>query len=62
MLSPTTSEAKWKDEPTIIFKYFKDKEDKLVFILLCNSRTKDIISIKTNIKPKKVRKSYLYKS
>jgi hypothetical protein len=46
----------------VIFKYPRDKEDGLVFILLCDPRTRDIISIKTNIETEKVRESYLYKS
>jgi hypothetical protein len=37
----------------VIFRYLKDKEDGLVFALLCNLRTRDIISIKTNIKIEK---------
>ncbi len=38
-----------------MFRYLKDKEDRLVFILLYNLRTRDITSIKTNIKIKRVR-------
>jgi hypothetical protein len=37
----------------VTFKYLKDEEDKLVFALLYNPRTKVIISIKTNIKIEK---------
>jgi hypothetical protein len=46
----------------VIFKYPRDKEDKLVFVLLCDPRTRDITSVKTNIETEKARESYLYKS
>jgi hypothetical protein len=45
-----------------MFKYPRDKEDKLVFILLYNPWTKDIINIKTNIEIIKAREAYLYKA
>jgi hypothetical protein len=38
----------------VIFRYPRDKEDRPVFILLCDPRSRDIISIKTNIETKKV--------
>jgi len=38
----------------IIFKYFKDEEDGLVFILFYDLKIKVIISIKINIKIKKI--------
>jgi hypothetical protein len=46
----------------VIFKYPKDEEDRLVFALLCDPRTRVITSIKTNIKIEKARESYLYKA
>ena len=46
----------------VIFRYLKDEEDGLVFILLCDSRTGVIISIKTNTETEKARESYLYKA
>jgi hypothetical protein len=46
----------------VIFRYPRDKEDRPVFALLYNPRTRDITSVKTNIKIEKTRKSYLYKS
>jgi hypothetical protein len=46
----------------IIFKYLRDKEDKLVFILLYDFKTNKIISIKINIKTDKAKESYLYKT
>jgi hypothetical protein len=46
----------------VIFKYPRDKEDRPVFVLLCDPRTRDIISVKTNTETEKVRESYLYKS
>jgi hypothetical protein len=46
----------------VIFKYPRDKEDRPVFALLCDLRTRDITSIKTNTETEKARKSYLYKS
>jgi hypothetical protein len=46
----------------IIFKYFKDEEDGLVFTLLCDLKTRVIISVKTNIETEKARESYLYKA
>jgi hypothetical protein len=46
----------------VIFKYPRDKEDRPVFVLLCDPRTRDITSVKTNIETEKARESYLYKS
>jgi len=46
----------------VIFRYLKDEEDGPVFILLCDLRTRVIISVKTNIKTEKARESYLYKA
>jgi hypothetical protein len=46
----------------VIFKYSKDKEDGLVFALLCDPRTRVITSVKTNTKTEKARESYLYKA
>ena len=46
----------------VIFRYFKNEEDGLVFILLYDFKIKVIISIKTNIEIKKTRESYLYKA
>jgi len=46
----------------VIFRYLKDEEDGLVFILLCDLRTGVIISIKTNTETEKARESYLYKA
>ncbi len=46
----------------VIFRYLRDKEDRPVFVLLCNSRTRDITSIKTNIEIERVRDTFLYKS
>ncbi len=45
-----------------MFRYPKDKEDRLVFILLYNLKTRDITSVKTNTKTERVRDSFLYKS
>ena len=45
-----------------MFKYPKNKKDGLVFILLYNSQTKEIISIKTNIEIAKAQETYLYKA
>ena len=44
----------------VIFRYFKDEEDGLVFALLYDLKTKVIISIKTNTEIEKARESYLY--
>jgi hypothetical protein len=46
----------------VIFRYPKDEEDGLVFVLLCDPRTRVITSIKTNTKTEKARESYLYKA
>jgi hypothetical protein len=46
----------------VIFRYPKDEEDGLVFVLLCDPRTRVITSIKTNTKTKKAQESYLYKA
>jgi hypothetical protein len=46
----------------VIFKYPRDKEDRPVFALLCDPRTRDITSVKTNTETEKARESYLYKS
>ena len=40
----------------------RDKEDRLVFILLCDPKTRVITSVKTNTKIEKTRESYLYKT
>jgi hypothetical protein len=45
-----------------MFRYPRNKEDGLVFILLYNPRTREIISIKTNIEIVKARETYLYKA
>jgi hypothetical protein len=45
-----------------MFKYPKNKENRPVFILLYNPQTRDIISIKTNIKTIKAQETYLYKA
>jgi hypothetical protein len=50
----------WKAR--VIFRYPRDKEDGLVFVLLCDPRTRDITSIKTNIEIVKARETYLYKA
>ena len=46
----------------VIFRYPRDKEDRLVFILLCDLQTREITSIKTNIETEKVRESFLNKN
>ena len=46
----------------VIFRYLKDEEDGLVFILLYDLRTGVITSIKTNTETEKARESYLYKA
>jgi len=46
----------------VTFRYLKDKEDRPVFTLLYNPRTKVITSIKTNTKTEKAQESYLYKA
>jgi len=46
----------------VIFRYLKDEEDGLVFILLYDLKIKVIISIKTNTETEKTRESYLYKA
>jgi len=46
----------------VIFRYPKDEEDGLVFVLLYDPRTGVIISVKTNTKIEKARESYLYKA
>ena len=46
----------------VIFRYLKDEEDGLVFILLYDLRTGVITSVKTNTETKKTRESYLYKA
>jgi hypothetical protein len=45
-----------------MFRYPRDKEDRLVFTLLCDLRTRDITSIKTNIETERARDLFLYKS
>src|SRR5579859_2712068 len=45
----------------VTFRYPRDKEDRLVFVLLYNLQTREITSIKTNIKTKRVRDSFLNK-
>ena len=46
----------------VMFRYPRDKEDRLVFILLYDLSTRDITSVKTNIETERVRDSILYKS
>ena len=46
----------------VIFRYFKNEEDGLVFILLCDLKTRVITSVKTNTEIKKARENYLYKA
>jgi hypothetical protein len=46
----------------VIFRYPKDEEDRPVFTLLCDLKTKVIISVKTNTETEKARESYLYKA
>jgi hypothetical protein len=46
----------------VIFRYLKDEEDRPVFVLLCDPRTRVIISVKTNTKTEKAQESYLYKA
>jgi hypothetical protein len=46
----------------VIFRYLKNEEDGLVFILLCDLKTRVITSIKTNTEIKKARENYLYKA
>jgi len=46
----------------VTFRYPRDKEDRLVFILLYDLSTRDITSVKTNIETERVRDSLLYKS
>ena len=46
----------------VTFKYPKDEEDRPVFALLCDPRTRVIISVKTNTETEKARESYLYKA
>jgi hypothetical protein len=46
----------------VTFRYLKDEEDGLVFILLYDPRTGVIISVKTNTETEKARESYLYKA
>jgi hypothetical protein len=46
----------------VIFRYLKDEEDGLVFILLYDLRTRVITSVKTNTETEKARESYLYKA
>jgi hypothetical protein len=45
-----------------MFRYFRDEEDGLVFVLLCDLRTGEIISVKTNIETVKAQETYLYKA
>jgi hypothetical protein len=45
-----------------MFRYPKDEEDRPVFVLLCDPRTRVITSVKTNTKTEKARESYLYKA
>ena len=41
------------------FKYFKDDEDKLMFILFYDLKIKEIIIIKTNEEIKKIKQTLL---
>jgi hypothetical protein len=45
-----------------MFRYPRNKENGLVFTLLYNPWTRDIISIKTNIETVKAQETYLYKA
>src|SRR6266536_3544595 len=46
----------------VIFRYLRDEEDGLVFVLLCDPRTRDITSVKTNTETERARDTFLYKS
>ncbi len=46
----------------VIFRYLRDEEDRPVFALLCDPRTGDITSVKTNIETESARDTFLYKS
>jgi hypothetical protein len=46
----------------VTFRYPRDEEDGPVFALLCDPRTGDITSVKTNTETEKARESYLYKA
>src|SRR6266487_1566482 len=46
----------------VIFRYLRDEEDRPVFVLLCDLRTGDITSVKTNIETERARDTFLYKS
>jgi hypothetical protein len=50
----------WKAR--VMFRYPRDEEDGLVFTLLCDPRTGEITSVKTNIETVKARETYLYKA
>jgi len=43
----------------VIFRYPRDKEDRLVFALLCDPQTREITSVKTNIETERARDSFL---
>ncbi len=46
----------------VTFRYPRDKEDRLVFTLLCDLQTREITSIKTNLETEKARDSILNRS
>ncbi len=46
----------------VIFRYSRDEEDGPVFALLCDPRTGDITSVKTNTETERTRDTFLYKS
>jgi hypothetical protein len=46
----------------VTFRYPRDEEDGPVFALLCDPRTGDITSVKTNTETEKARETYLYKA
>jgi hypothetical protein len=46
----------------VTFRYPRDEEDGPVFALLCDPRTGEITSVKTNTETEKARETYLYKA
>ena len=46
----------------VTFRYPRDEEDGPVFALLCDPRTRDITSVKTNTETERARDTFLYKS
>jgi len=44
----------------VTFRYSRNKEDRLVFALLCDLRTRQITSVKTNIETERARDSFIY--